>query len=154
MRISLYTDVYRLAVSKSPAVYTLSPALDGLWREKRGSVNRLYENKINNFHVKGFALTLACSRLRDSLVRGDWESGRGRVFPTIWEPGTGYTHPRFETEDSGHSEMAKFLKGNRKMVKKKIHYTSKPVHHVTLKTSIYSGAQAPLRASELIKWRT
>ena len=30
MRISLFTDVYRLAVSKSPAVYTLSPALDGL----------------------------------------------------------------------------------------------------------------------------
>ena len=105
MRISLFTDVYRLAVSKSPAVYTLSPALDGLWRENRGSVNRLYENKSNHFHVKGFALTLACSRLRDSLVRGDLESGRGRVFPTIWEPGAGYTHPRFEREDSGHSEI-------------------------------------------------
>ena len=105
MRITLYTDVYRLAVNKSPAVYTLSPALDGLWRENRGSVNRLYENKSNHFHVKGFALTLACSRLRDSLVRGDLESGRGRVFPTIWEPGAGYTHPRFEREDSGHSEI-------------------------------------------------
>ena len=59
---------------------------------------------------------LACSRqLRDSLVRGDWENGRGRgrVFPTIWEPGTGYTHPRFETKVSGHSEMAKFLEGNK-----------------------------------------
>ena len=30
MRISLYTDVYRLAVNKSPVVYTLSLALDGL----------------------------------------------------------------------------------------------------------------------------
>ena len=30
-----------LAVKKSPAVYILSPALDGLWREYRGSVNRL-----------------------------------------------------------------------------------------------------------------
>ena len=48
MRISLYTDVYRLAVNKSPAVYTLSPALDRLWRENRGSVNRLYENKNNH----------------------------------------------------------------------------------------------------------
>ena len=113
MRISLYTDVYRLAVNKSPAVYTLSPVLDRLWRENRGSVNRLYENKNNHVHVKGFALSLACSRLRDSLVRVDWDSGRRRVFPTIWEPGTGYTHHRFETEDSGHSEMAKFLKGNK-----------------------------------------
>ena len=118
MRISLFTDVYRLAVSKSPAVYTLSPALDGLWRENRGYVNRLYENENNRFHVKGFALTLACSRqLRDSLVRGHRESGRGRgrgrVFPTIWEPGTGYTNPRFEKEDSAHSEMAKFLKANK-----------------------------------------
>ena len=124
MRISLYTDVYRLAVNKSPAVSTLSPALDGLWRENRGSVNRLYENENNHFHVKGFALTLACSSHRDSLVRGDWESGRGRVFPTVWEPGTGYTHPRFKREDSGHSEMAKCLKGKKstqKKVKKKIH---------------------------------
>ena len=31
-----------LAVNKSPAVYILSPALDGLWRENRGSVNRLF----------------------------------------------------------------------------------------------------------------
>ena len=143
MRISLYTDVYRLAVNKSPAVYTLSPALDGLWRENRGSVNRLYENKNNNFHVKGFALTLACSRLRDSLVHGDRESGRGRVFPTIWEPGTGYTHPRFEREDSGHSEMAKFLKGNKSTKKRS-----------KRRFTIYAGAQAPLRPSELIKWRT
>ena len=30
-----------LAVKKSPAVSILSPALDGLWREYRGSVNRL-----------------------------------------------------------------------------------------------------------------
>ena len=30
-----------LAVNKSPAVYILSPALAGLWRENRGSVNRL-----------------------------------------------------------------------------------------------------------------
>ena len=30
-----------LAVNKSPAVYILSPALDGLWRENRRSVNRL-----------------------------------------------------------------------------------------------------------------
>ena len=31
-----------LAVNKSPAVYILSPALNGLWRENRGSVNRLW----------------------------------------------------------------------------------------------------------------
>ena len=31
-----------LAVDKSPAVYILSPGLDGLCRENRGSVNRLY----------------------------------------------------------------------------------------------------------------
>ena len=31
-----------LAVNKSPAVYSLSPALDGVWRENRGSVNRLF----------------------------------------------------------------------------------------------------------------
>ena len=30
-----------LAVNKSPAVYILSPALDELWRENRGPVNRL-----------------------------------------------------------------------------------------------------------------
>ena len=30
-----------LAVNKSPAVYILSHALEGLWRENRGSVNRL-----------------------------------------------------------------------------------------------------------------
>ena len=30
-----------LAVNKSPAVYILSPALEGLWKENRGSVNRL-----------------------------------------------------------------------------------------------------------------
>ena len=30
-----------LAVNKSPAVYILSPTLDGLWRENRKSVNRL-----------------------------------------------------------------------------------------------------------------
>ena len=29
----------QLAVHKSPAVYILSPALDGLWRENRGSVS-------------------------------------------------------------------------------------------------------------------
>ena len=30
-----------LAVNKSPSVYILSPALDGLWRENKGSVKRL-----------------------------------------------------------------------------------------------------------------
>ena len=35
-----------LAVNKSPAVYILSPALDGLWRENRGSVYRLGSRKI------------------------------------------------------------------------------------------------------------
>ena len=33
-----------LAVNKSPAVYILLPALDGLQRENRGSVNRLNES--------------------------------------------------------------------------------------------------------------
>ena len=32
---------FALAVNKSPAVYFLSRALDGLWRENRGSVKRL-----------------------------------------------------------------------------------------------------------------
>ena len=125
MRISLFTDVYRLAVSKSPAVYTLSPALDGLWRENRGSVNRLYENKSNHFHVKGFALTLACSTLRDSLVRGDLESGRDRVFPTIWEPGAGYTHDSPSFWKRGFRPLGNFWKETSppKKVKKKIHHT-------------------------------
>ena len=35
------TTPLALAVNKSPAVYILSPALDGLSRENRGSVNRL-----------------------------------------------------------------------------------------------------------------
>ena len=33
-----------LAVNKSPAVYILSPALIGLWKENKGSVNRLIEH--------------------------------------------------------------------------------------------------------------
>ena len=37
---------FALAVNKSPAVYILSPALDGLWRENRGSVYRLGSRKI------------------------------------------------------------------------------------------------------------
>ena len=36
---SLCIDV--VLCQESPAVYILSPALDGLWRENRGSVNRL-----------------------------------------------------------------------------------------------------------------
>ena len=43
---NLYTIA--LAVNKSPAVYILSPGLDGLWRENRESVNRLYRNLITN----------------------------------------------------------------------------------------------------------
>ena len=38
-----------LAVNKSPAVYILSPALDGLWRENRGSVNRPVEGGLFNY---------------------------------------------------------------------------------------------------------
>ena len=34
-----------LVVNKSPVVYILSPALHRLWRENRGSVNRLYQEK-------------------------------------------------------------------------------------------------------------
>ena len=33
---------FALAVNKSPAVYFFSRALDGLWRENGGSVNRLF----------------------------------------------------------------------------------------------------------------
>ena len=40
-----------LVVNKSPAVYILSPALDGLWRENRGSVNRLNLGRIDSFVV-------------------------------------------------------------------------------------------------------
>ena len=40
-----------LAVNKSPAVYILSPDLDGLWRENRGSVNRLNLGRIDSFVV-------------------------------------------------------------------------------------------------------
>ena len=36
-----YLENSALTANKSPAVYILSPALDGLWRENRGSVNRL-----------------------------------------------------------------------------------------------------------------
>ena len=41
------------AVNKSPAVYILSRALDGLWRENRGSVNRLKK----------------CAKKRDALAK-------------------------------------------------------------------------------------
>ena len=43
---NLYTIA--LAVNKSPAVYIISPGLDGLWRENRGSVNRFCRNPITN----------------------------------------------------------------------------------------------------------
>ena len=44
-----------LAVNKSSVVYILSPALDGLWRENRGSVNRLLtdQNKQQPQEIKG-----------------------------------------------------------------------------------------------------
>ena len=120
MRISLFTDVYRLAVSKSPAVYTLSPALDGLWRENRGSVNRLYENKSNHFHVKGFALTLACSRLRV------WSAGRKRSrsrLPHYLRAWSRLHSPSFWKR--GFRPLGNFWKETspHKKVKKKIHYT-------------------------------
>ena len=42
-KIFFSTDPYpfALTVNKSPAVYILSPAFYGLWRESKGSVNRL-----------------------------------------------------------------------------------------------------------------
>ena len=40
------TTLLALAINKSPALYILSPALDGLWREDRGSVNRLWISEV------------------------------------------------------------------------------------------------------------
>ena len=54
LKNSLYSDVVlfffsflplALAVNKSPAVYILSPALDGLWKGNKGSVNRLSQKQ-------------------------------------------------------------------------------------------------------------
>ena len=44
IKIFFFPHLYPLvlAVNKSPAVYSLSAALDGLWRENRGSANRLF----------------------------------------------------------------------------------------------------------------
>ena len=50
---------------KSPAVYILSPALDGLWRENRGSVNRLLLSSCFKMALTG-RKGVACSRLSDS----------------------------------------------------------------------------------------
>ena len=48
----------RLLLNKSPAVYILSRALDGLSRENGGSVNRLL---LSHFNVFRFAFTTSCS---------------------------------------------------------------------------------------------
>ena len=40
--IFFFPHPFALAVNKSPAVYFLSRAVDGLWREHGGSVNRLF----------------------------------------------------------------------------------------------------------------
>ena len=63
---NLYTIA--LAVNKSPAVYILSPGLDRLWRENRGSVNRLYRNPItNNFREQSqFPTRQHCAK--DGLI--------------------------------------------------------------------------------------
>ena len=47
-----------LAVNKSPAVYILSPALNGPWRENRGSVNRLLILFIYVGHTNNKLLTI------------------------------------------------------------------------------------------------
>ena len=45
-----------MVVNKSPAVYILSPALDGLWRENRVSVNRLVERGLFNYSLDRVSL--------------------------------------------------------------------------------------------------
>ena len=50
---------------KSPAVYILSPALHGLWRENSGSVNRLLLSSCFKIALTG-RKGVACSRLSDS----------------------------------------------------------------------------------------
>ena len=57
-----------LAVIKSPAVYILSPALDGLWRENRRSVNRLNQTLTHCNRVK-FRLTCILIYSSPNLVR-------------------------------------------------------------------------------------
>ena len=57
-----------LAVNKSPAVYILSPALDGLWGENRGSVNRLTQTLTHCNRVK-FRLTCILIYSSPKLVR-------------------------------------------------------------------------------------
>ena len=59
-----------VAINKSPAVYILSPGLDGLWRENRGSVNRL--------------LTLAFYFFLGWQFLGGGDKGRGQMPHPLW----------------------------------------------------------------------
>ena len=47
-----------LAVNKSLVVYILSRALDGLWRENRGSVNRLHQSQTLSSSLLRYTTTL------------------------------------------------------------------------------------------------
>ena len=63
MSIFLFPHHYplALAVNKSLAVYILSPVLDGLWRENRGSLNRLTDFSPNQLLPKNINdLSLLC----------------------------------------------------------------------------------------------
>ena len=60
--------------TKSPAVYILSPELDGLWRENRGYVNRLSQNWIKWMKVSS---RLKTRRYTESFMKYLWLSQNG-----------------------------------------------------------------------------
>ena len=55
-----------LAVNKSPAVYILSPALDRLWRENGGSVNRLFLSENARF----------LTSFNNKITAGEWNDAQ------------------------------------------------------------------------------
>ena len=68
-----------LAVNKSPAVYILSRALDGLWRENRGSDNGLLTTPLTS--VKGIA-----KRLRIWLHLWRASKVKSKLIPYLTQP--------------------------------------------------------------------
>ena len=58
------------SINKSPAVYILSPAPDGLWRENRGSVTRLGSQLLQAFNLTMFPKPIFFSSgTRESLEK-------------------------------------------------------------------------------------
>ena len=80
-----------LAVNKSPAVYILSRALDGLWRENRGSVNRLKKVfKFKSRDIKSLRQVPLCSSLvllwGNVLNKYIWDTYQAVLLRSIFLP--------------------------------------------------------------------